>query len=496
LEYSETSQIIAAELAASDVPIVYPIARRLSADLLTPVAALLRLRQGSEGSFLFESVEGGEKLARYSFIGRNPFRVIRLLGGSVFVEDPRSGVVERASEGIYATLRSYMLRYREVRQDDLPRFTGGAVGYMGYDTIRQLERLPDCPVDDLSLPDAHWGFYHSVVAFDHVKHQIILIENIFADHDTEIGAAVDAARDRMDRTTEDLCTPAPSPSSINLNGQQLRSNFSRSDFMQAVEQAKELIRDGDIFQVVLSQRFEQRFEGDDFNLYRALRQVNPSPYLFYLDLGGYSLIGSSPELLVRVEGRRVETLPIAGTRPRGADANEDGRLADELLADPKENAEHVMLVDLGRNDLSRVCRDGTVRVERFKEIERYSHVMHIVSSVAGHLDENVQPVDALAACFPAGTVSGAPKIRAMEIIDRLEPNKRGVYAGSVGYVDFSGALDTCIAIRTMVVKGDTIYIQAGAGIVADSVPEAEFDETINKARALTNAIQLAARELF
>jgi anthranilate synthase component 1 len=324
----------------------------------------------------------------------------------------------------------------------------------------------------------------------------VLITRAFFDEDTALKTAYYDAQARLARLEAELHAPFESPDPVTLESEAMTSNFERAAFEEAVEQAKRYIYEGDIFQVVLSQRFSMSFEGDRFNLYRALRQINPSPYLFYLDFEEVALIGSSPEVLVRAESGRVELLPIAGTRPRGGTPEEDQALADELLADPKERAEHLMLVDLGRNDLGRVCRFDTVRVDRYAFIERYSHVMHIVSSVSGRLDRARGAMDVLKACFPAGTVSGAPKVRAMEIIDELEPTKRGIYAGAVGYVDFSGNLDTCIAIRTMVVRGNEIYIQAGAGIVADSDPATEFVETENKARALKQAMLVAAEGLL
>ncbi len=481
--------------ATADGPIVVPVARRLSADLLTPVAAFLALRRKETPCFLFESVEGGEKIARYSFIGRDPYLTLRGRGNGVDIHN--DGKISTYPHGnIFSALTDYAGRYTEVREPTLPRLTGGAVGYFGYDVVRLLEHLPNAPDDDLQLPDASWSFYDTIVAFDHVKHQIIVIANLFLDAEADPDLALDAAVTRIDETVNDLGTPPEPGEPIAMTDGGMASNFDRADFTDAVRRAKELIREGDIFQVVLSQRFSKEFSGDDFNLYRALRQVNPSPYLFYMNCVDFSIVGSSPELLVRVEDGRVETLPIAGTRRRGRTLEEDQRLAQELLSDPKERAEHVMLVDLGRNDLSRVCREGTVRVDSFARVERFSHVMHIVSSVSGDLSEGRAAVDVLKACFPAGTVSGAPKVRAMEIIDELEPCRRGIYAGCVGYLDFSGNLDTCIAIRTMIVKDNSVYVQAGAGIVADSDPEMEYEETRNKARALDRAIQLAGRNLL
>jgi len=482
--------------------VVVPISVRRSADLLTPVPAFLSLREQASYSFLFESVEGGEKLARYSFLGCNPYRVVqaREFGASVTVDEKRTpGPEKRLSHprgSIYTVMEEYLDRYAEVDIPDLPRLRGGAVGYLGYDAVRLLEDLPDAPPDDLGLPDAVWCFYDTVTAFDHVRHQLVLIANTFVDGATDLQAAYEEGQDRLVQLEDNLTRATPHPPSLDWTDGHLRSNFERSAFEEAVRTAKDHITRGDIFQVVLSQRFRTSFQGDRFNLYRALRQVNPSPYLFYLHLDDHALVGSSPEVLVRAEGSRAEVLPIAGTRPRGDDPEEDEALADDLLEDPKERAEHLMLVDLGRNDLGRVCQYATIEVDRYAYVERYSHVMHIVSSVQGELAPDQGPMDVLAACFPAGTVSGAPKVRAMEIIDTLEPTRRGIYAGAVGYVDFSGTLDTCIAIRTMVVTDHTAYVQAGAGIVADSDPPTEYEETRNKAAALRRAMHVAADGLL
>jgi anthranilate synthase component 1 len=482
--------------------LVVPVSRRRSADLLTPVSAFLALREDTAYSFLFESVEGGEKLARYSFLGRAPYRIVRAtdFGANVDVEEPRTPDAEvglsRPEGDIFAVLQAYLDRYTEVEVPDLPRLRGGAVGYLGYDAVRLVEDLPDAPPDDLGVPDAVWCFYDTVVAFDHVRHQIVLLANVFVDADTDLRAAYDEAQTRLSALEADLKRPAPDPAPVEWTDAALTSNVERPAFEEAVRTAKAHVERGDIFQVVLSQRFSTSFEGDRFNLYRALRQVNPSPYLFYLDLDDLGLVGSSPEVLVRAEDGVAEVLPIAGTRPRGEDAEEDAALAEELLEDPKERAEHLMLVDLGRNDLGRVCRYDSVEVDRYAYVERYSHVMHIVLSVLGALADDRGPMDVLAACFPAGTVSGAPKVRAMEIIDALEPTRRGIYAGAVGYVDFSGTLDTCIAIRTMVVSEGTAHVQAGAGIVADSDPAREYDETWDKAAALRQAMRVAADGLL
>jgi anthranilate synthase component 1 len=482
--------------------LVVPVSVRRSADLLTPVSAFLSLREEATYSFLFESVEGGEKLARYSFLGRDPYRIVSgtEFGASVEVEERRTPGPEEGLEQpegtIFDVLDAYVDRYAEVDLPDLPRLRGGAVGYLGYDAVRLVEDLPDAPPDDLDLPDAVWCFYDTVAAFDHVRHQLVLMANVFVDASTDLQAAYDDAQTRLGDLESDLTSPTPHPTPVEWTDDELSSNIERPDFEEAVRSAKKHIDRGDIFQVVLSQRFGTTFKGDRFNLYRALRQVNPSPYLFYLDLEDLALVGSSPEVLVRAQDGTAEVLPIAGTRPRGEDEDEDAALADELLNDPKERAEHLMLVDLGRNDLGRVCEYGSVEVDQYAYVERYSHVMHIVSSVQGQLGTDQGPMNVLAACFPAGTVSGAPKVRAMEIIDKLEPTRRGIYAGAVGYVDFSGTLDTCIAIRTMLVTDNTAYVQAGAGIVADSDPAREYDETWNKAAALRQAMNVAADGLL
>ncbi len=476
---------------------VVPTNRRLSADLLTPVGALLALRKHkNHRAFLLESVEGGENMARYSFLGHNPYQIVRANGREVTIEYTRTGEIKTKSDtDIFDVLHNSMEEFVEVELPGLPRFRCGGVGYMGYDNVRLIERLPNPPTDDLHLPDAIWCFYDTLAAFDRVKHQIVLIASVFITPDSNLDQAYTQATERLDNLENNLRSPIESPDPVRLGSDSFKSNFERDDFEAVVSQAKQSIYEGDIFQVVLSQRFSLSFHGDPFNLYRALRQVNPSPYLFYLDLGEVSLIGSSPEVLVRVEGGHAELLPIAGTRPRGKTIEEDELLAQDLLSDSKERAEHLMLVDLGRNDLGRISQLGSVAVDRFAYIERYSHVMHIVSAVSGQLREDVSAMDVLRACFPAGTVSGAPKVRAMEIIDELEPTRRGIYAGAVGYIDFSGNMDLCIAIRTMIVLDGQIFIQAGAGIVADSDPALEYEETKNKAQALWQALLIASQGL-
>ncbi|MCH8557301.1 MAG: anthranilate synthase component I [Balneolia bacterium] len=471
-----------------------PVYRMALADTLTPVSVFMKIRKGANFPFLLESVEGGEQIARYSFLGKNPFQVFRFDGKKASLTS-KNGDVKDLGGSYYEALKSLTDPLKEPTIPDLPRLTGGAVGFSAYDTIRQTERLPNQPKADLDIPDAIWSFYDQIYAFDHVKHRIVMIKTVFTEglSEAETEDAYHDAVAALDEMEAELLSGYERTTPLEITTKGIESNITREDFHAMVEKSKEYIYEGDIFQVVLSQRFKSSFSGDRFMLYRALRMVNPSPYLFYLDFSDFALVGSSPEVLVSVQNGITKVLPIAGTRPRGKTTIEDNQLAEELAADHKEVAEHIMLVDLGRNDLSRICKPGTVKLTKNQVIERYSHVMHIVSEVTGDLGENSHPVDALQHCFPAGTVSGAPKVRAMEIIDELEPVKRGPYAGAVGYFDFSGNMDTCIAIRTMVATDSDIFIQAGAGIVADSVPDNEYKETENKARALFEALKVAIR---
>ena len=502
MTFSDFTDLVADRRAGAQ-RLAVPVARRRSADLLTPVSAYLTLREPGGFAFLLESVEGGEHLGRYSFLGKRPYRIVEAREGQTWIRrggdlSLGDGAPPTTEDGtVFEVMAALLDEYEEVHVPGLPRFTGGAVGFMGYDTVRLLETLPAPPPDDLGTPDALWAFYDTIAAFDHVARQLVLIATVFIDADTDLRTAYDSATDRLDILEAELTTGRIElPDPVALRDRDPKSNITREQFEASVVKAKEHIVEGDIFQVVLSQRFAMPFAGDAFNLYRALRQVNPSPYLFFLDFDSFVLAGSSPEVLVRVEDGRAEVLPIAGTRRRGDTPEEDLQLEAELVADPKERAEHLMLVDLGRNDLGRACRVGTVEVERYATVERFARVMHLVSSVAGEVDDGQQTMDVLAACFPAGTVSGAPKVRAMELIDALEPVKRGVYAGAVGYADFSGNMDTCIAIRTMLIHGQTAYIQAGAGIVADSDPGLEYEETRTKARALLDAMRVAADGLL
>lgn len=472
-----------------------PVVRRVSADLLTPVSAFLALREGGAAApFLLESVEGGERMARYSFLGRNPYRTVRAFGPNTEIRDG-DGDFAPVDGTIFDVLERLAAERPEVHVPGLPRFTGGGVGYLGYDTVRLIEHLPDVPEDTLGLPDAVWGFYQDVVAFDHVRHQVVLIAQAFCDDPADDERAFADAHAALDRLAADL-RRAPQPPEALVLGEAVPERFGPSVYEAAVQTVQRHIREGDIFQAVPSRRTGFRVRGDAFQLYRALRQVNPAPYLFYLQFDDLTLCGASPEVLVRVEDGRADVLPIAGTRRRGATPEEDAALEADLLADAKERAEHLMLVDLGRNDLGRVCETGSVAVARYAFVERYSHVMHLVSRVSGRVRPGVSSLDVFRAAFPAGTLTGAPKVRAMQILDALEPEKRGVYGGAVGYLDMRGNLDTCIAIRTLVVTGGVAYLQAGAGIVADSVPALEFEETVAKAKALRAALEVAAEDLL
>ncbi|MDP6776339.1 MAG: anthranilate synthase component I [Candidatus Latescibacteria bacterium] len=468
-----------------------PIFRDILGDTETPVSAYLKLRARGRLSFLLESVEGGEKIGRYSFLGVDPFLIFRSRGQEITIEDLREGPTERYTGEPIAELRKLLARYRSVHVEGLPRFTGGAVGYVGYDAVRLTEDIPDDTEDDLGLDDVVLLFFDSLLAFDNIQHVIHLIASVHTAGDLE--TSYREAVDRIAFLEDALRGPAVLTQKTGTGACEVRSNTPKADYLEKVRRCRSYIVAGDILQVVLSQRFETDVTVGSLDIYRMLRVVNPSPYMFHLDLGDLKLVGTSPELLVRVEEGVVQVRPIAGTRRRGETEEEDQALEAELLGDEKERAEHIMLVDLGRNDVGRVSEYDTVRVTEQMVIERYSHVMHIVSNVEGRLREDVDSLDALFACYPAGTVSGAPKIRAMEIIDELEPTRRGPYAGAVGYFDFSGNMDTCIAIRTMMVKGKRAYVQAGGGIVYDSVPEREFEETVNKAKALFRAVEAAER---
>ena len=455
---------------------VVPFVRELSADAITPVAAFAALSPGDAEAFLFESVERGENVGRYSFVGFEPRRNLRFEQG---MDDP------------VRTLNNELVPLRVYGGEKLPPFFGGAVGFFGYGVGRWTEKIPDTRPDDLRLPDAKLLFFDNVVVFDHVRQRLYVIANVFT---ADERASVEAAEARLDRAVERLRSARVDllDFSIATTAIDFEPTYRQSEFEQMVRDAKEEIVAGEIFQVVVSQRWETEFvESEALTLYRALRSVNPSPYMFLLRTAECTLVGASPEMLVRVTNRRAETRPIAGTRPRGATAAEDSQLEQSLLDDPKENAEHLMLVDLGRNDLGRVCTSGSIEVTSFRRVERYSHVMHLVSDVAGILRDDHSPVDLFLSAFPAGTVSGAPKIRAMQLIDRFEKTRRGPYAGAVAYVGFSGNLDSCIAIRTIVLANGRAYVQAGAGIVYDSDPTREYEETVSKSAALRYAVGLA-----
>jgi anthranilate synthase component 1 len=471
-----------------------PVCKEIVADLLTPVSAFLKIAEHTDHAFLLESVEGGEHVARYSFLGKDPFLILRSRGDRTTLA--RNGLVTDSQQPAIETLRRLMADFRSPFVPDLPRFTGGAVGYLGYGAASWFEPvLGDLGRSPDGAADAGFMLFDTILAFDHVQHRILIIANarITADDDLEslyqfACAKIQFLERELERSLSSAKMTGGAPLAV-------ASNQTKELFEAHVRRAKEHIAAGDIYQVVLSQRFEAEVAVEPFTVYRALRHVNPSPYMFFIRMGDVSLVGASPEMLVRVEGSRVETHPIAGTRPRGRNADEDLRLAEELKANEKERAEHVMLVDLGRNDVGRVCDFGTVRVSQFMGLERFSHVMHLTSVVEGQLSAGCDRLDALVSCFPAGTVSGAPKVRAMEIIRDLEPSGRGLYAGAVGYLDFAGNLDFCIAIRTVIMSRGKAYVQAGAGIVMDSNPAAEFEETRDKARALIRALELAQQGL-
>lgn len=476
-----------------------PVYRQLTADTLTPVTAYQRIASGP-WAFLFESVIGGEKIGRYSFVGSHPFITLTSTGHNVVIEEVDGDRREFESVDPLKELDALVARFQSVAIPGLPRFCGGAVGYAGYDVIRYTENLPNVPADDRHLPDLCFALYDTMVVFDHIRKVVLVV----ALADTSVGD-LEESRARAEERLDLLCRQLSySGGDVELTDIDLtveptptvKSNFTQPQFHAAVETCREFIKAGDIFQVVISQRLEYRSPAKSLDVYRSLRMVNPSPFMFLLKTPDVDLVGSSPEIMVRVEDGEVTIRPLAGTRRRGKTAQEDRDLAAELLADPKERAEHVMLIDLARNDVGRVAQYGTVVLNDVMVVERYSHVMHITSNVAGQLRDGLSAVEALRAGLPAGTVSGAPKVRAMEIIDSVEPLKRGPYGGAVGYIDFTGNMDTCIALRTLVIKDGTIYIQAGAGIVADSVPETEYQETLSKARAMLKAIHIAETQLL
>lgn len=471
-----------------------PIWEEILADYDTPVSAFRKI-DSSQYSFLLESVEGGEKWAQYSFLGADPSVVFRSKGKKIEITE--KGETKKFSGNPIDALRELLSRYKPVVSKDVPRFHGGAVGYFSYDTVRFIEDLPEIAEDELELWDSVYIITDSVLVFDNVNHKIKIIANAYVPNKEDAEKEYKNAVEKIALLKQKLQSNI-NESFINNSGAakknkqvKLESNFNPDQFKKAVVKTKEYIKSGDIIQAVISQRWKTDLNVDPFDLYRALRVLNPSPYMFYLNMGDQKIVGSSPEVMVRVEGSKIENRPIAGTRPRGKNKEEDKKFEVDLLSDPKERAEHIMLVDLARNDLGRVAKVGTVKVDELMIIERYSHVMHIVSNVIADLSENKDAFDVIKATFPAGTLSGAPKVRAMEIIEETEPSRRGAYGGAIGYFSFSGNMDSCITIRTFVIKDNKIYIQAGAGIVADSVPETEYQETVNKVKALVKAVELA-----
>ena len=472
---------------------IIPVSCEIYADMETPISIFRRFEK-NDFCFLLESVEGGEKWGRFSFIGRNPFLTLKGNGRRTELTY-RSGRCEVADSTPFEAMKELMSKYRGAPVKNLPRFNGGAVGFFGYDIARYFERLPDIPTDDLEIPEIHFVFADEVIAFDHFRHKLHIIVNLHTDggsiergYNTVI-SRINEIRGEL-REAGRMLTDEVMPATGSSGGERkIDSNVSHERFCENVNKAKEYIKNGDIFQVVLSQRLRIRTACSPLNVYRALRTINSGPYMYYLKFDGYTLAGSSPEMLVRVDGRKVETCPIAGTRKRGRTGAEDEMLEKELLSDEKERAEHIMLVDLGRNDIGKISEFGSVKVDSLMHIERFSHVMHIVSNVSGTLRDGVTSFDALSAVLPAGTLSGAPKIRAMEIIDELETAKRCQYGGAVGYLNFDGNLDSCITIRTVLFKDGFAYVQAGGGIVADSKPGLEYEESMNKAMALIKAIE-------
>jgi anthranilate synthase component I len=481
-----------------------PVAKSISADLLTPVSAFLAVADGEPDAFLLESVENGEKIGRYTFLGVRPFLRLESRGEEITIERGRK--VERRTGNVFGVIKELLQQHRPAVMEGLPPFTAGAVGYCAYDIVRRLESIGEHSDDDLDVPDCVLMFFDRVLIFDHLRHQIHIVASADVTRENPKAAYNRAVKDiaRIEKKLAAGWKPAHWRKSATKSKLVVTARTPKKKFLESVARAKEYIAAGDIFQVVLSQRWDFEPGVAPFDLYRSLRTVNPSPYMYFLRFGGNKqrnktkpssgemhVIGSSPEMLVRVGGRKLEYRPIAGTHPRGRDETEDTALANKMLADEKERAEHVMLVDLGRNDLGRVSEYGSVKVRDLMYVERYSHVMHLVSSLEGKLRPELDAVDALAACFPAGTLSGAPKVRAMQIIEELEPSRRGVYGGAVLYADFAGNLDSCITIRTVLMKGKKAYLQAGAGIVADSDPQREFEETENKARAVLRAVEMA-----
>ena len=473
-----------------------PVYRRLLCDSLTPVSAFKRIDSGNEAC-LFESVVGGEVVGRYSFLAADPTRKILARGNEVTIVD-QAETRKLTSDNPLDEFRKQIETVRVAQLDDMPPFTGGAIGYAGYDVVRYVESLPNAPDDDRDLSDMSFAFYDSMLVFDNINKTLTIIALAWIDGNAE--SAWSHATEKVNALVDKLNTPETDLVTIDTGREsnqslEFKSNFTRDEFKSSVDKCKEYIQAGDIFQVVISQRLEVPVECDPFEVYRTLRVLNPSPFMFFVRTDEATLVGSSPEIMCRVVDGKMTVRPLAGTRPRGKDIAEDKMLEQQLLADEKERAEHVMLVDLGRNDVGRVAEFGSIDLPDLMVVERYSHVMHISSTVTGQLRENCDAFDALMASLPAGTVSGAPKVRAMEIIDEIENRRRGPYAGAVGYFDYSQNMDTCIALRTMVIVGDTAYVQAGAGIVADSDPDLEYEETLNKAKGLLRAIEMTHQRL-
>src|SRR5215813_3145530 len=470
-----------------------PVVKSVSADLLTPVSAFLAVAAKEPDAFLLESVERGEQIGRYTFLGAKPYMQVRAKGEEVVVLQGKKRKVIKGN--VFDVVKEQFRKHRPAVVPGIPPFTAGAVGYFAYDAVRRLEKIGEHTKEDVTVPDCVLMFFDRLLAFDHLRHQIHIIANADVTRESPRKAYERAIKDiaAIEKKLARGLSPAVwrQPKSRAKGKLKINAGSSRERYMKSVERAKEYIAAGDIFQVVLSQRLDFIPQVEPFNIYRALRTVNPSPYLYFLRMGDMHVLGSSPEMLVRVTGRKLEYRPIAGTHPRGRDEAEDQQLEQKMLHDEKERAEHVMLVDLGRNDLGRVSDYGTVKVKDLMYVERYSHVMHIVSALEGKLRPELHALDALAACFPAGTLSGAPKVRAMQIIEELEPTRRAIYGGSVLYADFAGNLDSCIAIRTLLMKGRKAYLQAGAGIVADSDPATEYQESMNKARAVLRAVETA-----
>jgi len=470
-----------------------PVVKSVMADLLTPVSAFLAISQGEKDAFLLESAERGEQIGRYTFLGARPYRKLQSRGSKVTLEDGRKR--SQREGNVFEIADQLLHQHQPAVVAGLPPFTAGAVGFFSYDIVRQLENIGTGAKDDLDIPDCMLMFFDRLLAFDHLHHQIHILAAADVSAEDPRRAYDRALADiaGLEKKLTDGLARMEWQNIVRQPGERLKikARTARRDFERSVERAKEYIAAGDIFQVVLSQRLDFTPQAAPFDIYRALRAVNPSPYMYFLKMGDTHVLGSSPEMLVRVTGRRLEYRPIAGTHPRGKDESEDQRLEQKMLGDEKERAEHVMLVDLGRNDLGRVSEYGSVKVKDLMYVERYSHVMHIVSALEGELRRHLGALDAFAACFPAGTLSGAPKVRAMQIIEELEPTRRAIYGGSVLYADFRGNLDSCIAIRTLLMKGRKAYLQAGAGIVADSDPATEYEESLNKARAVLRAVQTA-----